>query len=428
MPHLPPECLFQDYILYFEALCFFNKHFGVAITSSKSQDYFPAKWASKNYHEHLDGGVSLKKHHVHHQLFGVSWSISTCAYFSNGLVQPPTGYHQLIPSRCCESMAGSPPFAMTMRSGKLNPWGPWDPNCYLICVYIIYMHVYIYIYIFMMYFLRTDIHSVCICIYIYIYINKYTSNSSDNKNPCEFLLTFPSYSAAGAVSWPRNGIHCSGCSREVFQLMKFLSTFGFSCTTSQRNSNFMFCILRISALFDFFLGPVLWGLQNIDSIAKIYLKKEPPPKKRGLGPYKPMYMGGNINFPRTWYIDWMMFQCVSGGSTLVCIVSCRCCSESWLHWPLNLLNTVSSGNLRVIEDFVYLPFSLCEPNKLLMSKCLNHISFFQGLFSFSLLSEAMDLPPDWMDFPKIQRFSHLLRLEMRIFLDDLHGLWVVSLT
>ena len=53
----PPNVYFK--IIYFEALCFFSKHFEVAITSSKSQDYFPAKWASKNYHEHLDGGVSL---------------------------------------------------------------------------------------------------------------------------------------------------------------------------------------------------------------------------------------------------------------------------------------------------------------------------------------------------------------------------------
>ena len=39
-----------------------------------------------------------------------------------------------------------------------------------------------------------------------------------------------------------------------------------------------------------------------------------------------------------------------------------------------------------------------------MSKCLGPISFFQGLFSFSLLTEAMDLlTADWMDFPTFQR-------------------------
>lgn len=189
-------------------------------------------------------------------------------------------------------------------------------------------------------------HIVCICIYMYIYIH--TSNSSDNKNPREFLLTFPSLSRRRCVmtaKWhPLQWMQLRGWSFNSWSSCRHLD---FRVLHRKEIRTSCFCFENLST-FDSFLGPVLWGLQDIDSIAKIYLKKEPPPKKPGLGPYKPMYMGGNINFPRTWYGDWMMFQCVSGGSTLVCIVSFRCCSESWLHWPLNLLNTVSSGNLRVI--------------------------------------------------------------------------------
>lgn len=190
-------------------------------------------------------------------------------------------------------------------------------------------------------------HIVCICIYMYIYI--YTrATPLTTKIHVNFCWPFHLL-AAGAVSWPRNGIHCSGCSWEVgLSTHEVLVDIWIFVYCIAKKFELHVFVLRISALFDSFLGPVLWGLQDIDSIAKIYLKKEPPPKKPGLGPCKPMYMGGNINFPRTWYGDWMMFQCVSGGSTLVCIVSFRCCSESWLHWPLNLLNTVSSGNLRVI--------------------------------------------------------------------------------
>lgn len=170
---------------------------------------------------------------------------------------------------------------------------------YLICVY---NNVHVCVYVDIMYFLRTDIHSICFCIYIYTQATPLTTKI--NVNFCwTFHLTAPQ-----ALCHDREmaSIAVDAAERSFYSWSFFSRHLDFRVLTSQRNSNFMFLFWESQHFSIFFWGPVLWGLQFIDSIAKIYLKKEPPPKKRGLGPYKPMYMGGNINFPRTWYIDWMM--------------------------------------------------------------------------------------------------------------------------
>ena len=227
-------------------------------------------------------------------------------------------------------MVGSPPFAMTMRSslvvGSQSFLGD-ELNRYIWYIWFVYIYImYTYLYI---------------CIYMYIYIFHVLYVHMLHNTYIQLWQQKSAWIsvAAGAVPWPRNGIHCSGCSRKVFQLTTFLSTFGFCCTRSQRNSNFML-ILRISALFDSFCA-LCWEDCKTGTAWHRSTLKRTPFQKAG-------FRAIQTNVPRTWYVDWMMFQCVSGGSTLVCTVSFRCCSESWLHWPLNLLNTLSSSNLRMI--------------------------------------------------------------------------------